>query len=82
MEPSHVSHDLVPGSQEQMIRIVEDEMKPQLLELIRLESLHRPQGSYRHEGRSVDLRMTGRQQPDTALAMRIRLVNVIACHLA
>ena len=54
VQPAMCLNDLRPGTQQQVQRIAEDDLRPETLELLGRHGLHRPVGTDRHERRRVD----------------------------
>jgi hypothetical protein len=63
----------MPGTQIQVIRIVEDELKAEGLEIIGLDPFHRAKGTDRHESRGLDEPMSGYQGSDTSLPPKVHM---------
>jgi hypothetical protein len=54
MQPTHLSDNLMPRPQIEVIGVVQHETEAKLLEVDRINPLYRPQRPNRHEGRRVD----------------------------
>ena len=65
MEPAHVTHQLVAGSQEQMVCVGENDLGARRAEIVGIETLDGSLRGDRHERRSLDLTMRRHEPSQT-----------------
>jgi hypothetical protein len=65
----------MPGSKIQVVGIVQQETKPELLEVGWINSLHRSQRPDRHERRRVDHTMGCGESPQSRIRFTSRLLH-------
>ena len=69
--------NLHPGTKVQMVRVAEDDPRPQLLQLTLLYRFYRPLGPHRHENGCGNLAVTGQETTGTrsAIGMKYRKIQ-------
>ena len=75
VQSTHLSHDLMPRPQIQVVGVVQDETKAELLQVGWINPLYRPQRTNRDEGRRIDLAMGGAEFPQPRARLTIHPLN-------